>query len=84
MPGLMPGIHVFDRGKLEGADGRDKPGHDDRSESQSRNAIRLAFFCSTKSSLHCNPASVFGADQAGGRRACFERTSYCKFIARNK
>ncbi len=26
MPGLVPGIHVFPR--VEGVDGRDKPGHD--------------------------------------------------------
>jgi hypothetical protein len=26
MPGLVPGIHVFQR--VEGVDGRDKPGHD--------------------------------------------------------
>jgi hypothetical protein len=28
MSGLVPGIHVFDLGKQEGVDGRDKPGHD--------------------------------------------------------
>ena len=27
MPGLVPGIHVLGR-RFEGADGRDKPGHD--------------------------------------------------------
>jgi hypothetical protein len=27
MPGLMPGIHAFLRGKQD-VDGRDKPGHD--------------------------------------------------------
>jgi len=27
MPGLVPGIHVFEAAK-EGVDGRDKPGHD--------------------------------------------------------
>jgi hypothetical protein len=29
MPGLVPGIHVLQRFKKEGVDGRDKPGHDD-------------------------------------------------------
>jgi hypothetical protein len=28
MPGLVPGIHAFDRGTLKDVDGRDKPGHD--------------------------------------------------------
>jgi hypothetical protein len=28
MPGLVPGIHVFDVPKKD-VDGRDKPGHDD-------------------------------------------------------
>jgi len=28
MPGLVPGIHDFDGGRLEDVDGRDKPGHD--------------------------------------------------------
>jgi hypothetical protein len=27
MPGLVPGIHVFE--KKQGVDGRDKPGHDE-------------------------------------------------------
>jgi hypothetical protein len=29
MPGLDPGIHVFDDAKRKDVDGRDKPGHDD-------------------------------------------------------
>jgi hypothetical protein len=29
MPGLVPGIHVFDAAKQD-VDGRDKPGHDDK------------------------------------------------------
>jgi hypothetical protein len=29
MPGLVPGIRVFDDKVEEGVDGRDKPGHDD-------------------------------------------------------
>jgi hypothetical protein len=29
MPGLVPGIHVFDKSIKEVVDGRDKPGHDD-------------------------------------------------------
>jgi hypothetical protein len=28
MPGLVPGIHAFLCHSAEGADGRDKPGHD--------------------------------------------------------
>jgi hypothetical protein len=32
MPGLVPGIHVFNVGKQD-VDGRDKPGHDDVYES---------------------------------------------------
>jgi hypothetical protein len=28
MPGLVPGIHVFDESKQD-VDGRDKPGHDE-------------------------------------------------------
>ena len=28
MPGLVPGIHVFERGGMKDVDGRDKPGHD--------------------------------------------------------
>jgi hypothetical protein len=28
MPGLVPGIHVLNRSRKEGVDGRDKPGHD--------------------------------------------------------
>jgi hypothetical protein len=28
MPGLVPGIHVFNLGKKD-VDGRDKPGHDE-------------------------------------------------------
>jgi hypothetical protein len=29
MPGLVPGIHVFEVAKTKDVDGRDKPGHDD-------------------------------------------------------
>jgi hypothetical protein len=29
MPGLVPGIHVFERFVKKDVDGRDKPGHDD-------------------------------------------------------
>jgi hypothetical protein len=29
MPGLVPGIHVYNAYKRKGVDGRDKPGHDD-------------------------------------------------------
>jgi hypothetical protein len=29
MPGLVPGIHVFESCSEEDVDGRDKPGHDD-------------------------------------------------------
>jgi hypothetical protein len=29
MPGLVPGIHVFEPGCTKDVDGRDKPGHDD-------------------------------------------------------
>jgi hypothetical protein len=29
MPGLVPGIHVFDTNKNEDVDGRDKPCHDE-------------------------------------------------------
>jgi len=29
MPGLVPGIHVFEGCGDEDVDGRDKPGHDD-------------------------------------------------------
>jgi hypothetical protein len=28
MPGLVPGIHVFDSNSKEDVDGGDKPGHD--------------------------------------------------------
>jgi hypothetical protein len=28
MPGLVPGIHVFDNSSKEDVDGRAKPGHD--------------------------------------------------------
>jgi len=28
MPGLVPGIHVFQHHHGKGVDGRDKPGHD--------------------------------------------------------
>jgi len=28
MPGLVPGIHVFDRQVKQDVDGRDEPGHD--------------------------------------------------------
>jgi hypothetical protein len=28
MPGLVPGIHVFQTFNKQGVDGRDKPGHD--------------------------------------------------------
>jgi hypothetical protein len=28
MPGLVPGIHVFDLDGKKDADGRDRPGHD--------------------------------------------------------
>ena len=31
MPGLVPGIHVFTSSSEEDVDGRDKPGHDERS-----------------------------------------------------
>jgi hypothetical protein len=33
MPGLVPGIHVFGAPKQEYVDGRDKPGHDGKRES---------------------------------------------------
>jgi len=29
MPGLVPGIHVFEHAAGQGVDGRDKPGHDE-------------------------------------------------------
>ena len=29
MPGLVPGIHVWQRSHKQAVDGRDKPGHDD-------------------------------------------------------
>jgi hypothetical protein len=29
MPGLVPGIHVLTASPRKGADGRDKPGHDE-------------------------------------------------------
>jgi hypothetical protein len=29
MPGLVPGIHVFGRGRKQDVDGRNKSGHDD-------------------------------------------------------
>jgi hypothetical protein len=29
MPGLVPGIHVFEPVKKQDVDGRDEPGHDD-------------------------------------------------------
>jgi hypothetical protein len=29
MPGLVPGIHVFDYIRNKGVDGQDKPGHDE-------------------------------------------------------
>jgi hypothetical protein len=29
MPGLVPGIHVFDACGTKDVDGRDKPGHDE-------------------------------------------------------
>jgi hypothetical protein len=31
MPGLVPGIHVFASLAKEDVDGRDKPGHDEKS-----------------------------------------------------
>jgi citronellyl-CoA dehydrogenase len=30
MPGLVPGIHVFNHGSKKDVDGRDKPGHDEK------------------------------------------------------
>jgi hypothetical protein len=30
MPGLVPGIHVFAATKQKNVDGRDKPGHDEK------------------------------------------------------
>jgi hypothetical protein len=33
MPGLVPGIHVFDAAEEQDVDGRDKPGHDGGSSS---------------------------------------------------
>ena len=30
MPGLVPGIHVFNTWEKEGVDGRDEPGHDEK------------------------------------------------------
>jgi hypothetical protein len=30
MPGLVPGIHVFQLVKKQDMDGRDEPGHDDQ------------------------------------------------------
>jgi hypothetical protein len=32
MPGFMPGIHVFTLSNSKDVDGRDKPGHDEDSE----------------------------------------------------
>jgi hypothetical protein len=32
MPGLVPGIHVFDTPNKKDGDGRVKPGHDDGTE----------------------------------------------------
>jgi hypothetical protein len=50
MPGLVPGIHVFDADKKIDVDGRVKPGHDGRESAYS--AARLAAlvnFFSTRS-----------------------------------
>jgi hypothetical protein len=33
MPGLVPGIHVFDALTRQDVDGRDKPGHDETGSS---------------------------------------------------
>ena len=33
MPGLVPGIHIFTSVEHQDVDGRDKPGHDELSES---------------------------------------------------
>jgi len=33
MPGLVPGIHALFLHRIEEADGRDKPGHEDRTKS---------------------------------------------------
>ena len=32
MPGLVPGIHVFEQRDKNDVDGRDKPGHDERKQ----------------------------------------------------
>jgi hypothetical protein len=36
MPGLVPGIHVFDVSTKQDVDGRDKPGHDETGSSTGR------------------------------------------------
>ncbi len=52
MPGLVPGIHVFAAWALkENVDGRDKPGHDDKSEIVSVSSVISVMICSAISTL---------------------------------
>jgi hypothetical protein len=44
MPGLVPGIHVFFPAKQD-VDGRDKPGHDDRTNQFGWNLLYTATEC---------------------------------------
>jgi hypothetical protein len=43
MPGPVPGIHVFKRLNKKDVDGRDKPGHDEKSDSFPRRYEGLEF-----------------------------------------
>jgi hypothetical protein len=50
MPGLVPGIHVFRASARKDVDGRDKPGHDEKSDSFSKRhrSPQLLFALSVK------------------------------------
>ena len=59
MPGLVPGIHVFAaRFAAKDVDGRDKPGHDERSPVGGHDGNVTIHFIKQDGGL--NPAVLFG------------------------
>jgi uncharacterized OsmC-like protein len=67
MPGLVPGIHVFDADKIKDVDGRDEPGHDDvRSKPVMDSAALRALQAPIKERYKSEPNAAFITLKAKG------------------
>ena len=63
MPNLVPGIHVF-LARRQGVDGRDKPGHDEKTESAGHGTIEIGEK-STNQLFGCTKPLIFGLKARG-------------------